>query len=78
VRGVAYSGEEENFFRNREEKNRMTKENKRNEAETICLLTMLTMNLLLLVVIGGMVWTIRTIITDANILRVFHDGSFFP
>ncbi len=52
-------------------------ENNLNDVERISLLTMITMNLLLFVIVGGTIWSVYMVIKNANMLNQFVSGNFF-
>lgn len=50
--------------------------NNSNEAETVCVLTMILMNLLLITVIGGTIWSVYVVFDNARFLKAIAHGSF--
>ncbi len=46
------------------------------EAETICVLSMLVINLLLLIVVGEAFWAVYILLENANFLDAFAFGHF--
>lgn len=50
--------------------------NHSKEAETVCLLTTITMNLLLLTIICGAIWSVYSVFENTNFFRVVTFGKF--